>query len=123
MTDCKHDWHFVEGAERLRCARCQAETGPRTSDQRVQDLLERPAVTQSEVLAMLHNVVAENQQYTTWTVSTPHLVMLAEKIRQAELDACCDLLEGMHACRTGNHNYYLYAAKELRKLRSKNETR
>lgn len=74
-------------------------------------------MNQNEVLAMLHNVVAENQQYTTWTVSTPHLVMLVEKARQKELDACCDLLEGMHVATDGSHNYYLHAANELRKLR------
>jgi hypothetical protein len=76
-------------------------------------------MNQTEVLAMVHKVVGENQQYTTWTVSTPHLVMLAEKIRQTELEACCELLEGMHACSTGSHNYYLHAANELRKLRGK----
>lgn len=74
-------------------------------------------MNQNEVLAMLHDIVADNQQYTTWTVSTPHLVMLVEKARQKELDACCDLLEGMHACSTGSHNYYLHAAVELRRLR------
>lgn len=42
-----------------------------------------------------------------------------EEERQAELNACCDLLEGMHVATDGNHNYYLYAAVELRKLRSK----
>ena len=45
-----------------------------------------------------------------------HLVLA--KARQAELDACCDLLEGMHAASTGNHNYYLHAAVELRRLRA-----
>jgi hypothetical protein len=37
--------------------------------------------------------------------------------RSKELKACCDLLEGMHAATDGNHNYYLHAANELRKLR------
>lgn len=32
MTDCKHDWHFIEGAERLRCERCKQETGPWTTE-------------------------------------------------------------------------------------------
>jgi hypothetical protein len=36
---CKHDWHFIEGTDRLQCARCKAETGPRTPDQLMQDLL------------------------------------------------------------------------------------
>lgn len=38
--------------------------------------------------------------------------------RGKELKACCDLLEGMHAATDGNHNYYLHAANELRKLRN-----
>ena len=41
-----------------------------------------------------------------------------EQERKSELDACCDLLEGMHAATDGNHNYYLHAANELRKLRN-----
>jgi hypothetical protein len=39
MTDCKHDWHFLPNTDRLQCRRCKAETGPRTYDQRVQDML------------------------------------------------------------------------------------
>jgi hypothetical protein len=33
-------------------------------------------MTQDQVIQMLKKVVAENQNYTTWTVSTPHLVAL-----------------------------------------------
>jgi hypothetical protein len=43
---------------------------------------------------------------------------MVERVRQEELGKCCDLLEGMHAATDGNHNYYLHAANELRKLRS-----
>jgi hypothetical protein len=43
---------------------------------------------QNEVLAMLHDIVADNRQYTTWTVSTPHLVMLWEKAQELEREAC-----------------------------------
>ncbi len=39
-TACKHDWHFLPGTDRLRCIRCNVETGPRTYDQRVQDMLQ-----------------------------------------------------------------------------------
>jgi hypothetical protein len=48
-------------------------------------------MTQDEVLAMLHKVVAENQQYTTWTVSTPHLVALVNQAIEKEREACADL--------------------------------
>ena len=43
---------------------------------------------QNEVLAMLHDIVADNRQYTTWTVSTPHLVMLWERAQELEREAC-----------------------------------
>jgi hypothetical protein len=33
-------------------------------------------MTQDQIIQMLHKVVAENQNFTTWTVSTPHLVAL-----------------------------------------------
>ena len=40
MADCKHNWHFIEGSERLRCERCKEETGPRPYEQRVKDILQ-----------------------------------------------------------------------------------
>ena len=43
---------------------------------------------------------------------------MIERVRKEELDKCCDLLEGMHVATDGNHNYYLHAANELRKLRA-----
>ena len=43
---------------------------------------------QNEVLAALHDIVAANRQYTTWTVSTPHLLMLWEKAQELEREAC-----------------------------------
>lgn len=39
ITTCKHDWHFVDGTDTLRCSCCGLETGPRTPDQLMQDLL------------------------------------------------------------------------------------
>jgi len=35
---CKHDWHFIAD-DALLCRRCGTQTGPRTYDQRVQDML------------------------------------------------------------------------------------
>ena len=52
-------------------------------------------MTQDEVLATLHKVVAENMNYTTWTVSTPHLVELVNLAVEQEREACakvCDVL-------------------------------
>ena len=50
-------------------------------------------MNQNEVLAMLHDIIAGNQQYTTWTVSTPHLVMLVNKAVEAEREACAQVCE------------------------------
>lgn len=41
----------------------------------------------------------------------------AAQVRADEVNACCDLLEGLHHAQVGNHNYYLYAANMLRDLR------
>ena len=54
-------------------------------------------MTQDEVLAALHKVVAENMNYTTWTVSTPHLVALVNLAIEREREAC----EALCAWRTG----------------------
>lgn len=46
---------------------------------------------QDEVLSMMHDIIAENRQYSTWTVSTPHLVMLVNRAIEAEREACLAL--------------------------------
>jgi hypothetical protein len=38
-------------------------------------------------------VVQENKHYTTWTVSTPHLVALVNLAIEHEREACAKLLE------------------------------
>lgn len=139
MTSCKHNWHFIEGTERLRCQRCKQETGPRITEQ-----LTVPAGTgyafantTPSYTFVLHNA---DGKIGTLDFNGPEMVFTgdADKSaqvffdhvgkyfdqrlkaeRQAELDACCDMLEGMHACSTGSHNYYLHAAVELRRLRGK----
>ena len=47
-------------------------------------------MTQDEVLETLHRVVAENMNYTTWTVSTPHLVALVNLAIEKEREACAN---------------------------------
>ena len=51
-------------------------------------------MTQDEIIEMLHNVVAENQNFTTWTVSTPHLVELVKRAIEAEREACAKVCDG-----------------------------
>lgn len=167
MADCQHDWHFVEGVERLRCERCKAETGPKTYDQRVKDMMQDvltmgsawskggeridpmrvyrdtepvykfhdPRPTSITFFGMKDNVNIEVMRLSrdgVWVnpdiscdeaakkvlgVLDNNIKLMLDKERERELNACCDLLEGMHAATDGNHNYYLHAANELRKLR------
>jgi hypothetical protein len=50
-------------------------------------------MTQDEILNELHNVVANNQQFTTWTVSTPHLVELVNRAIKREREECAKLCD------------------------------
>jgi hypothetical protein len=50
-------------------------------------------MTQDQIIAALHKVVAENQNFTTWTVSTPHLVALVNHAIEAEREACAKEVE------------------------------
>ena len=48
---------------------------------------------QEEILTELRHIVANNQEYTTWTVSTPHLVALVNKCIEAEREACAKVAD------------------------------
>ena len=50
-------------------------------------------MTQDEILDALHKVVQENKHYTTWTVSTPHLVALVNLAIEQEREACAKVCE------------------------------
>jgi hypothetical protein len=47
-------------------------------------------MTQDEILDALHKVVQENKHYTTWTVSTPHLVALVNLAIEHERERFTD---------------------------------
>ena len=38
MTDCKHDWFFVNGTDDLKCKRCGEVTGPTPPEQLAQNM-------------------------------------------------------------------------------------
>jgi hypothetical protein len=42
---------------------------------------------QDEILQTLREVIAEAENFTTWTVSTPHLVELVKRAVEAEREA------------------------------------
>lgn len=50
-------------------------------------------MTQDQIIQTLHKVVAENQNFTTWTVSTPHLVGLVNHAIAAEREACAKICD------------------------------
>ncbi len=43
-------------------------------------------MNQYQVTEELRSIIANNMRYTTWTVSTPHLVALVNKCIEAERD-------------------------------------
>jgi len=84
-----------------------------------------PGDTTTEVLRISKDGVWANPDVPTDEAAKKVLEALdsniksmIERMRKEELDKCCDLLEGMHVATDGNHNYYLHAANELRKLRA-----
>ena len=51
---------------------------------------------QDEILEALHKVIQEHKHYTTWTVSTPHLVALVKLAIEHEREACANLCKEMY---------------------------
>ena len=51
---------------------------------------------QDEVLQTLRKVIAESDNFTTWTVSTPHLVELVKRAIAAEREACAKVCENIY---------------------------
>ena len=46
-----------------------------------------------ELTAELKKIVDNHSEFTTWTVSTPHLLMLVNKAVEAEREACAKVCE------------------------------
>ena len=51
-------------------------------------------MTPLELTTELKEIIANNTHYTTWTVSTPHLIALVNKVVADEREACAQLAEG-----------------------------
>ena len=56
-------------------------------------------MNQYEVTEELRSIIANNMQYTTWTVSTPHLVALVNKCIEAEREECAKVCDEARAAR------------------------
>jgi hypothetical protein len=55
--------------------------------------LEFTNMTQDKILQTLREVIAEAENFTTWTVSTPHLVELVKRAVEAEREACAKVCD------------------------------
>jgi hypothetical protein len=51
---------------------------------------------QDEVIQLMRKVIKESEYYTTWTVSTPHLVELVERAVEAEREACAKVCDARY---------------------------
>jgi hypothetical protein len=58
---------------------------------------EGTSMTQDQIIQTLHKVIAENMNFTTWTVSTPHLVALVNHAIEAERKRILDVI-GNNQC-------------------------
>ena len=76
-------------------------------------------MTQEEVIKDLKEILARDIGYTTWTISTPHLVSLVNKAIEAEREACAGICDELHKARVGKDNYFAFAANAIRELRAK----
>ena len=73
-------------------------------------------MTQDEILDALHKVVQENKHYTTWTVSTPHLVALVNLAIEREREACAEVCDEI-ATEDGWEGGYAYRCVEAIRAR------
>lgn len=55
--------------------------------------MELADMKQDEVVQTLREVIAEAENFTTWTVSTPHLVELVKRAVEAEREACAKVCD------------------------------
>lgn len=71
---------------------------------------------QDEILEALHKVIQENKHYTTWTVSTPHLVALVNLAIEQEREACAEICNRI-ATEDGWEGGYAYRCVEAIRAR------
>jgi hypothetical protein len=61
---------------------------------------------QDEILQTLREVIAEAENFTTWTVSTPHLVELVKRAVEAEREACAKVCDSYYESWINIHGRY-----------------
>jgi len=50
-------------------------------------------MTENQMKVRLHKIISENSEFTTWTVSTPHIMLLVKQAIEEEREACAQLVE------------------------------
>jgi hypothetical protein len=63
-------------------------------------------MTENEMKVKLHKIIAENSKFTTWTISTPHIMMLVQQAIEEEREACakvCDELDASEWAESGEY--------------------
>jgi hypothetical protein len=45
-------------------------------------------MTENQMKVRLHKIIAENSEFTTWTISTPHIMLLVKQAIEEEREAC-----------------------------------
>ena len=50
-------------------------------------------MTELDLKIKLNAIIANNSEFTTWTVSTPHLMMLVKQAVEEEREACAQVCE------------------------------
>jgi hypothetical protein len=63
-------------------------------------------MTQDEVLKELRSVIATNQQFTTWTISTPHIFELVNRAIKQEREACAKVCDSFYESWINIHGRY-----------------
>ena len=50
-------------------------------------------MTELDLKIKLNAIIANNSEFTTWTVSTPHLMMLVKQAVEEEREACAKVCD------------------------------
>jgi hypothetical protein len=59
-------------------------------------------MTENQMKGRLHKIIAENSEFTTWTISTPHIMLLVKQAIEEEREACARVCEDIYMRGYGN---------------------
>ena len=59
-------------------------------------------MTENQMKVRLHKIISENSEFTTWTISTPHIMLLVKQAIEEEREACAKVCEDIYMRGYGN---------------------